>query len=106
MYVISTIVGLEFTFQLLFRKSPFVHFSRWPKDMMLESNTDGKGLPRKVTAVGTIGEANQLFTVYEKNWHCAGLKINYYLLMWVYCILCLLFYLACNQENYASRSKI
>ena len=41
---------------------------------MLESNTDGKGLARKVTAMGTVGEANQLFTVYEKNWHCPGLK--------------------------------
>ena len=37
------------------------------------NSNDGKGLPRKITAVGTIGEANQLFTVYEKNWHCPGL---------------------------------
>ena len=32
-------------------------------------------LPRKKTAVGTIGEANQLFTVYERNWNCGGIII-------------------------------
>jgi rubredoxin len=40
------------------------------------------GLYRKVTAVATAGEMGQLFTVYEKNWHCPD----------------------CRQENYASRS--
>lgn len=38
-------------------------------------------LPRKLTAVGTVGEQNQLFTVYEKNWNCPD----------------------CGQENYPSR---
>ena len=41
----------------------------------------GGNLARKVTAMGTAGEFGQLFTVYEKNWHCPD----------------------CNQENYASR---
>lgn len=36
-----------------------------------------------MTAVGTMGEAGQLFTVYEKNWHCPE----------------------CNQENYATRMR-
>ena len=44
---------------------------------------DGQGLPRKLTAIGTVGEVGQLFTVYEKNWKCPD----------------------CNQENYASRTK-
>lgn len=39
--------------------------------------------PRKMTAVGTMGEAGQLFTVYEKNWHCPE----------------------CAQENYATRKR-
>lgn len=38
---------------------------------------------RKVTAVGTIGDVGQLFTVFEKNWKC----------------------LECGQENYASRLR-
>ena len=38
-------------------------------------------LYRKVTAIGTVGEMGQLFTVYEKNWNCPD----------------------CGQENYASR---
>lgn len=41
----------------------------------------GTTLARKVTAVGTMGAANQLFTVYEANWHCAD----------------------CGQENYPAR---
>jgi hypothetical protein len=45
------------------------------------SSENNKGLPRKLTAVGTIGKLNQLFTVYEKNWHCKD----------------------CGQENYPSR---
>jgi hypothetical protein len=40
-----------------------------------------EGLPRKLTAIGTVGSLNQLFTVYEKNWNCTD----------------------CGQENYASR---
>ena len=44
------------------------------------SSTD-KSLPRNMTAVGTMGEMGQLFTVYEKNWTCKD----------------------CNQENYSSR---
>ena len=42
-----------------------------------------EGLPRKVTAVGVVGDIGQLFTVYEKNWMCSE----------------------CNQENYASRGR-
>ena len=41
---------------------------------------DSKSLSRKVTAMGTVGEMGQLFTVYEKNWNCPD----------------------CSQENYAS----
>ena len=41
------------------------------------------GLPRKLTAVGTVGEKGQLFTVYERNWHCS----------------------ACNHENYPVRIR-
>lgn len=44
-------------------------------------SSSGKGLPRKLTAVGTVGEQNQLFTVYEKNWNCTD----------------------CGQENYPAR---
>eukprot|EP01041_Mallomonas_annulata_P008801 gene8801-18209_t len=44
---------------------------------------DGRGLPRKLTAIGTVGDVGQLFTVYEKNWKCSD----------------------CNQENYASRTR-
>jgi hypothetical protein len=40
-----------------------------------------KGPTRDLTAIGTMGQANQLFTVYEKNWKCAS----------------------CSQDNYASR---
>jgi hypothetical protein len=43
----------------------------------------GRGLPRKVTAIGTVGSLGQLFTVYEKNWLCPD----------------------CSQENYATRTK-
>lgn len=42
-----------------------------------------QGLPRKITPIGTIGQANQLFTVYEKNWNCKD----------------------CGQENYATRPR-
>jgi hypothetical protein len=47
------------------------------------SSDDNRGPPRKLTAVGTIGEVGQLFTVYEKNWRCSE----------------------CGQENYASRPR-
>jgi hypothetical protein len=43
----------------------------------------GSSLPRKITAVGTVGAAGQLFTVYERNWNCP----------------------ACSQENYPSRNR-
>ncbi len=45
------------------------------------SSESSEGLPRKLTAVGTVGDVNQLFTVYEKNWNCSD----------------------CGQENYAAR---
>jgi rubredoxin len=45
------------------------------------SSSTKAGLPRKLTAVGTVGEQNQLFTVYEKNWNCPD----------------------CGQENYPAR---
>lgn len=45
------------------------------------SSSSKAGLPRKLTAVGTVGEQNQLFTVYEKNWNCPD----------------------CGQENYPAR---
>ncbi len=45
------------------------------------SSADNQSLPRKLTAVGTVGSVNQLFTVYEKNWNCTD----------------------CGQENYAAR---
>ena len=48
--------------------------------MNMMSSTD-KSLPRNMTAVGTMGEMGQLFTVYEKNWNCKD----------------------CGQENYSSR---
>lgn len=48
--------------------------------MNIMSSTD-QSLPRQMTAVGTMGEMGQLFTVYEKNWICKD----------------------CNQENYSSR---
>lgn len=41
------------------------------------------GPARKMTAVGTVGEVGQLFTVYEKNWKCPD----------------------CGQENYATRPR-
>jgi hypothetical protein len=47
------------------------------------SSSSNEGLPRKLTAVGTVGEVGQLFTVYEKNWNCVD----------------------CNQENYAARPR-
>ncbi|KAJ1419789.1 hypothetical protein B484DRAFT_453306 [Ochromonadaceae sp. CCMP2298] len=40
-------------------------------------------LPRQLTAVGTVGEQNQLFTIYEKNWTCKD----------------------CGQENYPKRPR-
>lgn len=46
-------------------------------------STSESSLPRKMTPVGTMGEMGQLFTVYEKNWHCKD----------------------CGQENYASRPR-
>ena len=49
--------------------------------MVEMSAASSQGLPRKLTAVGTIGGVNQLFTVYEKNWNCTD----------------------CGQENYAQR---
>lgn len=48
------------------------------------SSSSKTGLPRQLTAVGTVGEQNQLFTVYEKNWNCPD----------------------CSQENYPSRSEL
>jgi rubredoxin len=45
------------------------------------SSGPAQGLPRKLTAIGTVGEQNQLFTVFEKNWDCPE----------------------CGQENYARR---
>jgi hypothetical protein len=48
---------------------------------MALSSSSNEGLPRKLTAVGIIGEVYQLFTIYEKNWNCND----------------------CGQENYASR---
>eukprot|EP01038_Epipyxis_sp_PR26KG_P007445 gene7445-10146_t len=45
--------------------------------------SESQGLPRKLTAVATIGKANQLFTVFESNWNCNS----------------------CNQENYAARPR-
>lgn len=50
---------------------------------MASSSSSSSSLPRQVTAVGTMGEMGQLFTVYESNWFCTD----------------------CNQENYASRQK-
>lgn len=40
-------------------------------------------LPRKVTAVGTLGDVGAAYTVYEKNWICAE----------------------CKSENYARRER-
>ena len=39
--------------------------------------------PRKLTAVGTVGEKGQLFTVYAKNWKCPS----------------------CSQENYPTKIR-
>lgn len=50
--------------------------------MNVMSESD-QSLPRKMTAVGTMGQHGQLFTVYEKNWNCKD----------------------CGQENYASRPR-
>jgi hypothetical protein len=47
------------------------------------SSASNEGLPRKLTAVGTVGEVGQLFTVYEANWNCSD----------------------CGQENYAARPR-
>ena len=49
--------------------------------MNIMSSTEKGGLARNMTAVGTMGEMGQLFTVYEKNWNCKD----------------------CGQENYSSR---
>ena len=49
----------------------------------LKGATTSGGPTRKVTAVGTVGEVGQLFTVYEANWKCQS----------------------CGQENYASRPR-
>ena len=38
-------------------------------------------LPRQITAVATVNQQGQTFSIYEKNWHCPE----------------------CNQENYANR---
>lgn len=40
-------------------------------------------LPRKLTAVGTLGDVGAAYTVYEKNWFCAD----------------------CSHENYARRQR-
>lgn len=40
-------------------------------------------LPRQLTAVGTVGEKGQLFTVLERNWQCKS----------------------CDQENYPIRVR-
>lgn len=50
---------------------------------MQDLGGDTRAPPRKMTAIGTVGEAGQLFAVYEKNWHCPE----------------------CNQENYASKKR-
>ena len=50
--------------------------------MNMMSGSDSS-LPRQLTAIGTMGEMGQLFTVYEKNWNCKE----------------------CGQENYASRPR-
>ena len=39
---------------------------------MITSSDSNQGLARKATAVGVVGEMNQLFTVYEANWNCPG----------------------------------
>ncbi|KAJ0402192.1 hypothetical protein P43SY_008056 [Pythium insidiosum] len=46
-------------------------------------NGNGGGLPRKLTAVGTLGDVGAAYTVYEKNWVCAE----------------------CQNENYARRER-
>jgi hypothetical protein len=53
------------------------------QQMAINEATGKRELYRQVTAMGTVGELGQLFTVYEKNWNCPD----------------------CDQENYASRSK-
>ena len=50
---------------------------------MNKSNDTNKGPPRKLTAVATVGERGQLFTVYEKNWNCPS----------------------CQHENYPTRIR-
>jgi len=52
-------------------------------EFMGQDRVAEKGLPRKMTPVGTVGNMGQLFTVYEKNWICED----------------------CSQENYASVKK-
>jgi hypothetical protein len=42
-----------------------------------------EGLPRKLTAVGVVGEIGASYTVYEKNWICSD----------------------CGSENYARRPR-
>jgi hypothetical protein len=39
---------------------------------MITSSDSNQGLARKVTAMGVVGEMNQLFTVYEAKWNCSG----------------------------------
>ena len=53
------------------------------EQIMTMPDESGSGPPRKMTAIGTVGEVGQLFTVYEKNWKCPE----------------------CNQENYATRPR-
>jgi hypothetical protein len=43
---------------------------------MKTSSDSNEGLARKATAVGVVGEMNQLFTVYEANWNCPGKSID------------------------------
>ena len=50
------------------------------------SNANKTGLPRQLTAVGTVGEQNQLFTVYEKNWNCPECGQENYPSRWVKCM--------------------
>ena len=52
-------------------------------EVMAQKGGESSTLARQVTAMGTVGQMGQLFTIYEKNWFCPD----------------------CNQENYASRPK-
>lgn len=62
------------------KQRPPKNFEQQYIDSTMMSATDSS-LPRTMTPIGTTGEFGQLFTVYEKNWHCKD----------------------CGQENYASR---